>query len=221
MPNRGDKMKNILRLRPHGCSGKLIVLEGTDGAGKTTMLKNIVQYLKESGKSDIVVTRQPTERVRRSKLFRTMMYTQDPGVSYRAVQLMTMSDRIEHQTEVILPALRSGKTVICDRYIYTSAANMLARGYSNEKWFFDTARELVRPDAVILAHAAPELAIKRILSRENEKDRYLDRELLKAVYKEFMAMSRRYSFYTVDTQLPEETNRLLVQGIVKEVMRGA
>ena len=190
-----------LKLRTNRYPGKLIVFEGTDGAGKTTMINRAEQHIAaELGKENVLCVKQPTDLSRKTKLFQKMMYCEDhEDIDYRAVQLLTMSDRIQHGTEVIEPALEAGKTVICDRYIYTSLANMLARWYRREKWFFDAAKHLLKPDIVFLAYVPPETAIGRIRARPSECHRYLDEELLRSVADEFLRMSKREKFVVLHT----------------------
>lgn len=196
-----------LRLRNNKYKGNLIVFEGTDGAGKTTLIHLTTDYLNElQGNATVLVVKQPTDLSRKTKLFQKMMYCEDhKDIDYRAVQLLTMSDRIQHGFEIIEPALRSGKTVICDRYIYTSLANMLARGYTKERWFFEAANNLLEPTIVFLAHASPKKAIMRIKSRPEECNRYLDEGLLTKVSNEFLKMAKRESFKVLDTNGEAET----------------
>ncbi|MDR1093130.1 MAG: dTMP kinase, partial [Clostridiales bacterium] len=190
-----------LKLRKHNYSGRLIVFEGTDGAGKTTLINLTRGYLAERlGAENVVVTKTPTDMSRNTKLFQKMMYCKNHAdIDYRAVQLLTMSDRIQHGFEEIEPALKAGKTVVCDRYIYTSLANMLARGYDRERWFFEAAESLVKPDAVFLAYVPPGLAIQRIKARPEECRRHLDEGQLKKTAANFLAMSKGYGFATLDT----------------------
>lgn len=199
---------NKLKLRNNRYPGKLIVFEGTDGAGKTTMISMSEQYIAaEQGKENVLCVKQPTDVSRKTKLFQKMMYCEDHAdIDYRAVQLLTMSDRIQHGTEIIEPALEAGKTVICDRYIYTSLANMLARGYRKERWFFDAAEHLLRPDIVFLAYVPPETAIGRIKARPSECHRYLDEELLRRVADEFLRMSKRGKFVVLHTDREPQTS---------------
>ena len=190
-----------LELRNNTYPGKLVVFEGTDGAGKTTLITMTQRLLADRyGEQNVLCVKQPTDLSRKTKLFQKMMYCADHAdIDYRAVQLLTMSDRIQHGTEVIEPALREGKTVICDRYIYTSLANMLARGYRNERWFFDAAKHILKPNVVFLAYVSPEIAVKRILTRPSECHRYLDKELLCRVASEFKDMVYREGFTVLDT----------------------
>lgn len=196
----------MLKLQKNNEPGKLIVFEGTDGAGKTTLIRMTIEYLTRSvGEDRIVVQKQPTDLSRKTKLFQKMMYCKNhDDISYRAVQLLTLSDRIQHNQEVILPALKEGKIVICDRYVYTSVANMLARGYAHEKWFFMAGREIIKPDVAFLAYVDPDTAIKRIKSRPEECNRHLDETLLKSVAANFMRYRKRWDLQLVETDRDAE-----------------
>ena len=140
-------------------------------------------------------------------MFQKMMYCENhEEIDYRAVQLLTMSDRIQHSHETIEPSLAAGKTVLCDRYIYTSLANMLARGYRDENWFFEASRPILKPDLAFLAYAEPWLAIRRIRSRPAERDRHLNEELLSSVAREFLRMRDVAEFEVLETdRRPDET----------------
>ena len=206
-----------LMLKNNTYSGKLIVFEGTDGAGKTTTIGLTQKLLEEKyGKDQIISVKQPTDMSRKTKLFQKMMYSKNhDDIDYRAVQLLTMSDRVQHSFEIITPALRDGKIVICDRYIFTSLANMLARGYREEYWFFDAAKHLIKPDITFLAYVDPALAIKRIKNRPDECDRHLDEKLLINVAAEFCNMAVEQNFTIVDTS--RDSN--LAFNFIKEVLK--
>ena len=190
-----------LTLKDNTYTGKLIVFEGTDGAGKTTMIGLTQQLLEEKyGKNNILSVKQPTDMSRKTKLFQKMMYSKNhEDIDYRAVQLLTMSDRVHHSFETIIPALEQRKIVLCDRYIFTSLANMLARGYRDETWFYKVARHIIRPDITFLAYVDPAIAIERIKNRPEECNRYLDEQLLGNVAKEFFDMAKREGFTVLDT----------------------
>ena len=206
-----------LMLKNNTYSGKLIVFEGTDGAGKTTTIGLTQKLLEEKyGKDQIISVKQPTDMSRKTKLFQKMMYSKNhDDIDYRAVQLLTMSDRVQHSFEIITPALRDGKIVICDRYIFTSLANMLARGYREEYWFFDAAKHLIKPDITFLAYVDPKLAIKRTKNRPDECDRHLDEKLLINVAAEFCNMAVEQNFTIVDTS--RDSN--LAFSFIKEVLK--
>lgn len=195
-----------VKLKKKNYPGRLIVFEGTDGAGKSTMIGMAKEYLSERiGAENLIFVKQPTDISRKTKLFQKMIYCKNAAdVNYRAMQLLTLSDRVQHGFEIIEPALEKGKTVICDRYIYTSVANMFARGYRKEKWFFQAAKNILKPDIVFWADADPSLAISRIRARPDEATRHLDERLLERVYGEFLNMRRANGFIRLQTGLPSE-----------------
>ena len=192
---------NKVELTPNTYKGKLIVFEGTDGAGKTTLINQTYKYLKDKyPNKEVILLKQPTDEARNSRLFQKMMFDENhENINYRAVQLLTLSDRIQHNHEVIIPALKEGKIIICDRYIYTSIANMKARNYRNENWFYEVAKEIIKPDISFLAFVEPEIAISRIKAREEEKDRYLDESLLHRVTNEFLLLALQEDLKVIDS----------------------
>ena len=129
----------------------------------------------------------------------------------REEQILTLSDRVQYNHEVIIPALREGKIIICDRYLYTSIANMQARGYRGEAWFFDVGKEIIKPDIAFLAYVEPKLAIQRIRSRPEECNRHLNEKLLYNVAKEFVSMRKDAEFHVLDTSQSADIAFLQVQ----------
>ena len=100
--------------------GKFIVLEGPDRCGKSTQAKLLLNYLITQGK-DVILTREPggtrtAERIRQIVL--------EPGLSVTAMTelLLYEASRAQHTEELILPALRAGKTVLCERYTMSTCA---------------------------------------------------------------------------------------------------
>ena len=209
---------NKLKLRKNKYPGKLIVFEGTDGAGKTTMINLLSKLLiKKYGEDKVLCIKQPTDLSRKTKLFQKMMYsTNHKDINYRAVQLLTMSDRVQHGHEVIEPSLKVGKLIICDRYIYTSYVNMLARDYKKEKWFMNVSKHITKPDITFLAYVNPDIAIKRIKERPEERDKYLDEELLKKVSLLFKEYALKDDFIIVDTNNTKEESFNKVLTVLNE-----
>ncbi|MGI5927295.1 MAG: dTMP kinase [Thermacetogeniaceae bacterium] len=102
-------------------SGKLIVFEGPDGAGKTTQVKLAAERLQRQGYS-VVMTREPGG-TRLSEVIRQVLL--DPGnreMSPVTEALLYAGARSQLVAEVILPALASGKIVLCDRFVDSSLA---------------------------------------------------------------------------------------------------
>lgn len=208
-----------LKLKKNKYPGTLIIFEGTDGAGKTTLISLTEKLLiDEFGQEKILCIKQPTDLSRKTKLFQKMMYSENhQDIDYRAVQLLTMSDRIQHGFEIIEPALKEGKIVICDRYVYTSLVNMLARGYTKEKWFNKVAKSIIKPNLSFLAYVEPKIAINRIKNRPEEANRYLDEQLLKKVAFLFKKMAHKNKFVILDTaKEPKYAFAVVKTKLVKE-----
>lgn len=81
------------------------------------------------------LTRQPTDFVRESEIFRNYMDTAGAWeFYYRALSLLCASDRVQHSNRVIARKLEEGAVVISDRYFYSCLANLQARGYAQDVW---------------------------------------------------------------------------------------
>ena len=177
---------NTLNMKPHGMQGKLITFCGLDGCGKSSMISLLSDELRKNG-VDFIVTKQPTDAMRHTEIFRTFMDSPDSSAyEYRSLSLMAAADRIQHSNKVILPSLSQGKTVICDRYFYSCLANLRARGYSDDSWIYEIAEHIPKPDIAFFLDVPVEVAICRVRRREAEKDRYIDLDLQHRLRKEYI-----------------------------------
>ncbi|MBE6799013.1 MAG: dTMP kinase [Ruminococcaceae bacterium] len=177
-------MKN-LKMRKNTTPGVLISFCGLDGCGKTTMIKLLNENLK--GDFDVMLTKQPTDFVRKSDIFRTYMDSPDhDAYDYRSLSLLAASDRVQHVNKFILPELEKGRTVITDRYYYSCLANLRARGYTGDKWIYEISRSVVKPDIAFFLDVPVEVSVSRVRSRKDEKDRFIDMDLQYKLKKEYV-----------------------------------
>ena len=117
-----------LNMRQNEKKGWLITFCGLDGCGKTTMINRLTADLEND--YAVFLTKQPTDFVRKSDIFRTYMDCPDhDAYDYRSLSLLAASDRLQHVNKVIGPALEEGKIVLSDRYFYSCLANLRARGF--------------------------------------------------------------------------------------------
>lgn len=159
----------------------LITLEGGEGSGKTTVLKQLAAELERQGHS-VVCTREPggidiAEQIRTVILDRKNV-EMDP----RTEALLYAAARRQHLVERIIPALNEGKVVLCDRYIDSSLAYQgHARGlgieeiYSVNKFAIDEWM----PDLTLYFDVAPEVGLARIQKDSGREVNRLDVESLK------------------------------------------
>lgn len=192
-----------LKMKENTAPGKLITVCGLDGCGKTTMMKRIIEELE--CKNTIFATKQPTNSVRESKIFRTYMDSPNhDDFDYRSLSLLAASDRIQHVNKVISPELEKGNIVVSDRYFYSCLANLRARGFIKDKWIYEIAESIIKPDLALFFDTPVEIAVSRVRKREEEKDRYIDMELQYNLRQEYIKICNANNGVLVSTNQPEE-----------------
>lgn len=189
-----------LNMKDHSTNGLLITFCGLDGCGKSTMIAQLRDYLEVRG-MEVMVTKQPTDAVRKSEIFRNYMDMEDhSGFEYRSLSLLAASDRLQHANQVILPALREGKVVISDRYIYSCLANLHARGFEKDRWLCEISRDIPKPDLAFFLDVPVETAVGRVRTRPEERDRYIDMELQHKLREEYRRICRRNRGILISTE---------------------
>ena len=161
--------------------GKMIVLEGNEGAGKTKLLDRLSKYLKDDDDNFIVIkTREPGGTETSEKL-RDIIINNDLEPMSEAY-LFAVARR-EHLINKIIPAILYGHTVICDRYIFSS---LVYQGVTKELGF-NYVKALneevlsglggIYPDVVLWLDVEPVIGLKRISSNNRETNKF-DKESL-------------------------------------------
>ena len=174
-----------LNMRPKQTDGFLFTFCGLDGCGKTTMLTMLKEDLENE--HNVFLTKQPTNAVRESEIFRTYMDHPDHSAfDYRSLSLLAASDRLQHGNKVVETELAKGKIVISDRYFYSCLANLRARGFERDKWIYEIAESVVMPDVAFFFDVPVDVAVKRVRSREAEKNRYIDMDLQYKLRQEYV-----------------------------------
>jgi dTMP kinase len=186
-----------VELGPPPASGLLIVVEGTDGSGKTTLVRALTAALRDRGQT-VLATQQPTQAMRRTDLFKLALHNDAPAEEYRDLYRATLGDRLYHCNVVVAPRLASGEVVISDRYVFTTFANVLARGHEFEPWMREVCREMPRPHLALWADAPPELAVRRIRARPDDTNP-LDETYLARLHAAFAAISAAGDLVRLDT----------------------
>ncbi len=147
--------------------GRLIVLEGGEGAGKSTQVRAVVAALEAQGRR-VLQTREPGGSPLAEAIRALVLGDWDEGIDGNTEALLIFAARAAHLHARIGPALQSGCDVVCDRFVDASYAYQgagrglgMARIAELERW---TLGEL-RPDLVLLLDIEPELGLKRAKSR--------------------------------------------------------
>jgi dTMP kinase len=200
-------------LPSEGCTGKLIVIEGTDGSGRSTQTYMLKEWLEVQGYA--VMDTGWT----RSKLIGQAITDAKAGhslhrLTYCLMYATDLADRLEY---VIIPALRSGFIVLADRYIYTAIARGIARG-ADKQWLRDLYGFAVTPDLVFYLQLGVKDLVPRVLAagKMNYWESGLDMNYGDDLYDSFCAyqselieqldtMSAEYGFVAVSARRDAQT----------------
>src|SRR5215218_7529768 len=188
-------------------AGKLIVIEGADGSGRSTQINRLVEWLEGCGHATIQVG------LKRSTLVSEELDRAQTGniLSRTTLSLFYATDFADQLENLILPSLKAGFMVLADRYIYTLMARDLVRGM-DETWLKNLYSIALAPDAVFYLNVSPEELVQRNFSKnhtldfwESGMDLGLSRDMFDSflqyqglVAKEFLRLQSTYGFTVVD-----------------------
>ncbi|MEW8973832.1 MAG: dTMP kinase [Tissierellaceae bacterium] len=175
--------------------GCFITLEGPDGSGKSTIIKLLGEYFQQKG-IDFIMTREPGGTPIGEKIREIILDNGNTAMGPETEALLYAASRGQHVHEKIIPALKEGKVVLCDRFILSSLAYQgvgRGLGIKEVKMINDFALKGIYPDLILFFHIDPEIT----LSRKTEKlggDR-LEKEgneFHKRVYDGYMELLKMY-----------------------------
>ena len=140
-----------------------ITLEGIEGSGKTSQLKNIASFLESRGQT-CLLTREPGGTQIGRRIRTVLLDPESSDLDPVAELLLYTADRVQHVRKTILPAIAAGKVVVCDRYVdATLAYQGVARGLGTG--LIETLHRLLvdnlKPDLTFLLDLPPEEGLKR------------------------------------------------------------
>src|SRR6516225_7279119 len=146
-------------------AGRLIVVEGADGSGRSTQIAMLVQWLEGSGHASVQVG------LKRSTLVSKELEQAQEGniLSRTTLSLFYATDFADQLENIILPALKAGFIVLADRYIYTLMARDMVRGM-DEAWLKNLYGIALEPDAVFYLNVPPEELVQRSFAKNTALD---------------------------------------------------
>ncbi|ABQ26744.1 dTMP kinase [Geotalea uraniireducens] len=203
--------------------GKLIAVEGLDGSGKSTQLYLLKRWLELRGlkvyftewNSSVIVKKATSKGKKRQLLTPT---------TFSLIHSADLADRYERQ---ILPLLKAGYLVLCDRYVYTAFARDAVRGCSRT-WLRNLYGFARHPDLTLFFDTPLSVALSRILSGRPQlkyheagmdlglaNDPYQSFRLFQErIYNEYLGMRDEFSFVTIDGSVSIEEQQIKVREIV-------
>ena len=192
--------------------GKLIVLEGTDGVGRSTHIGLLKQWLENHGHAvlDTGMTRSALagKRLKQAKEGNTL-----GGITLSLFYATDFADRLENE---IIPALRAGFVVLTDRYIYSLMARAIVRSMDPE-WLREVYGFALKPDAIFYLRVNIDDLVTRVLQSggfdywESGMDLRMGEDLYESFIRyqkwllaEFDKMVEPYGFNTIDASASVE-----------------
>lgn len=157
--------------------GRLITLEGIEGAGKSSHMQYIAGLLQEAG-HEVLLTREPGGTKLGEGIRELLLQKDETAMSAETELLLMFAARAQHMKQVIIPAMTAGKLVICDRFTDSSYAYQGGgRGISQQKiedleaWLFSGTLSGFKPDLTLLLDLSVETGLSRARGR-GEADRF-------------------------------------------------
>ena len=215
--------------RPNAYPGKLFIVEGIDGSGKSTQLALLTQWLRSEGHlvtfsewNSSPIVKATTSRGKKRQLLTPLTFS--------LIHATDFSDRLEQQ---IVPALKAGAIVLADRYVYTAFARDVARGVDGG-WVRSLYRFAVTPTLAVYFRVPLDMALHRILSARPKLKYYeagMDLRLSTdptesyrlfqaRIQQEYEGLVREYGLATMDGTLPVEVQQRALRELVRPHLGG-
>jgi dTMP kinase len=188
--------------------GLFITFEGADGSGKTTQIGLLTAYLKEKSR-EVITTIEPGGTKLGKKIRHILLDKENMGMSPRAETLLFQASRAELVSKVILPALKSGHIVICDRFFDSTIVYQgIARGLGKEKiidmslW----ATDGLVPDLTFLLSLDVDQGEERIVGSLRDRDRIeMEEEKFKQkIFEGYTVLAREFNDRIVPVDAGQE-----------------
>jgi len=216
-------------LRKNNTPGKLIIVEGIDGSGKSTQIDLTCKWLQSQGRSvyfsewnSSALVKSTTKRAKKRKLF--------TPTTFSLLQCTDFADRWENG---ILPMLKAGVIVLADRYAFTAFGRDVARGV-NREWVRNLYSFAIQPDIALYFRVPLDIAIERITTARSELKYYeagMDLNLAEnpidsfklfqeRILNEYDSMVNEFNLTVIDANLSVQAQQRLVREIVKQELAG-
>jgi dTMP kinase len=214
----------LKRYSEHRFPGKLFVVEGIDGSGKSTQIMLLNEWLKSEGYGVVFSEWNSSPLVhditRRGKKKRML----SPS-TFSLIHATDFADRMEHN---IIPLLKAGAVVLCDRYIYTAFARDVVRGM-DAKWVRELYAFAVKPTVAFYFRVSLDVALKRLHAGRNGFKYYeagMDLNLSEnpdesfrifqgRILDEYEKMITEFDLTVIDAALPIEAQQAQMRQLVR------
>ena len=183
-----------LKLKSHGKKGRLIVFCGLEGCGKSSTIQMLYDHYTKQGKSVFFAKQSANKEQTNEELQNCIEEQNGDSVGSRVQFLHEMSDCIRYSEKIIEPALEAYDVVISECYVYSCIANLRAWGYEDDKWIYEVAKSIIKPDLSIFLDMPIEFAINRSSTHLKENDKGIDPIFQQILREEYITMAKEYGY---------------------------
>lgn len=194
--------------------GKFISIEGIDGCGKSTHVKLLLRWFRSHGRK-VVITDEPTNDVIGRVIKRVLRGELKLPIAAEA--LLFAADRVQHISDVIEPALKAGKVVLNERYVYSSLAYQSARGLPMN-WIRSINKYVLRPDLGILIDVPAKIAFARIKSSRRLDEFERNPRLQQRVRLNYLRIAKREGLKVVNGTRSRDEVQTKIRKLVSDVL---
>ncbi len=216
-------------LEPNTYNGKLIVVEGIDGSGKSTQIDLLFKWLESQGKSVYFSEWNSSDLVKST----TRLAKQEHMFTPTTFSLLQATDFADRWQNRILPMLKAGAVVLADRYAFTAFARDVTRGV-DPQWVRNLYSFAPQPDVVLYFRVSLDVAVERITSSRAKIKFYeagMDmglsdnritsfRLFQQRIIDEYDQMVDEFNFTAIDGTLPVQVQQKLVRQIARKALEG-
>lgn len=214
---------------PHNHKGLLIVIEGTDGSGKSTQIEKLRRWIEDKSYG-CMVSEWKTSRLIANVIDDAKDRNLLNSTTFSLLYAADFADRLEN---TIIPALDSGFVVLLDRYTYTAFARDVVRGLDID-WVKKLYNYAPKPDLVFYLDMPIDILLKRVIGTtgldywESGRDIGLSVDFYESfkIYQaqcleEYNNMKEKHSFVSIDGTLPiDDINKIMVEHLEKLLKSG-
>ncbi|HNX45909.1 MAG TPA: dTMP kinase [Anaerolineaceae bacterium] len=216
-------------LKPNNTKGKLIIVEGIDGSGKSTQIDLLYKWLQSAGYSVYFSEWNSSELVKSTTKAAKKAHTFTP-TTFSILHCTDFADRWENS---ILPLLKAGVIVLADRYVFTAFARDVARNV-DPQWVRNMYSFAIKPDAALYFSVPLDVAVERITAAraslkyyEAGMDLNLSNDINESfklfqgkILAEYDKMVDEFGLIKIDGTLPVKDQQKKVRAIIKNILTG-
>lgn len=158
--------------------GLFVTIEGPDGSGKSSIVEMLKEYLNDSNK-DYIITREPGGINIAEQIRDVILNKENTDMDARTEALLYAASRRQHMAQRVIPALKEGKIVICDRFVDSSLAyqgHARGIGIDDVMNINEFAIDGYMPNLTIYLDVSPEIGLERIALNKDREVNRLDLE---------------------------------------------